>query len=95
MSPVTPEPETAIPEEGDVVARCSYCDRPFLNQRLHDLHLGEMHPETCTADQLETYRDAVERERDDIYLFHIKAVVTLGVLYTASVIGYTALSTLF
>jgi uncharacterized C2H2 Zn-finger protein len=81
-----PEPATAVPDGEEPAARCPHCDRPFRNEHAHDLHVGELHEPT--TGERDRYEAALERERDDLWLFHARAVIGLGVTYTATVILY-------
>jgi uncharacterized C2H2 Zn-finger protein len=90
----TTEPATP-PVEADVdgleeVYRCPRCDRPFRRERQRDLHLGEAHGDLDDK-QREAYEAAAEAEADDLFFFHIKIVVALGVLYSSTVLLYTAI----
>jgi len=79
--------DTTIPD-GATPERCPHCGRPFPTGRLRDLHVGERHDPT--DEERERYESAIEQERDDLWLFHAKAVVALGVTYAATVILYMA-----
>jgi len=81
-----PEPETEVPDDETPATTCPYCDRPFRNDHARDLHVGEHHDPTDP--ERERYEAALERERDDLWLFHARAVVGLGVIYAATVILY-------
>jgi len=76
-----PEPAVVIPEGEEPAARCRYCDRPFRDERLHALHLGEAHPEACSDDERERYEAIYDEENHDLFTFHVKVVVTLLVTY--------------
>ena len=75
------EPELAVPEDDQPAATCPYCDRPFRTERLYTLHLGEAHPEACSEDEREAYREVYEEESHDLFTFHAKVVVSLLLLY--------------
>jgi hypothetical protein len=81
-----PEPETHVPDDETPAAACPYCDRPFRSEHARDLHVGERHDPTDA--ERERYEAALERERDDLWLFHARAVVGLGVTYAGTVILY-------
>jgi hypothetical protein len=81
-----PEPATRVPEDDDPVAACPYCDRPFQGEHARDLHVGEAHDPT--PEERDRYEAALDVERDDLWLFHARAVIGLGVTYTATVILY-------
>lgn len=82
-----PDPATRVPADEDPVASCPYCERPFRSVHARDLHVGESH-EDVTDDERDRYERALETERDDLWLFHAKAVVALGTTYSATVILY-------
>ncbi|MFB6304419.1 MAG: DNA-binding protein [Haloferacaceae archaeon] len=88
MTRATPDPEFDVPADRPPAARCRYCDRPFADERARDLHRGEVHPERCTEAELEAYEAARSAEREDLFYFHLKTVVALGVLYAAMVLLY-------
>jgi hypothetical protein len=86
MNPPAPETRdlpaatTRVPTDHGVTAHCPHCDRPFPTENDRDLHMGERHPDAMTESQRAAYEAAREQERDDLYLFHIKVIFTLGVL---------------
>jgi hypothetical protein len=77
-------------EEIETVHDCPRCGRPFRRERQRDLHLGEAHGD-LTDDEQAAYEDATEAETDDLFFFHMKVVVALGVLYSSTVLLYTAI----
>ncbi len=77
----TPEPAVAVPEGEDPAARCRHCDRPFRDERLYALHLGEAHPDDCSDAERERYEAIYDEENHDLFTFHVKVVVTLLVTY--------------
>ncbi len=84
-------PTTLVPADADVAARCPYCERPFVEERLRDLHVGETHRERCTDTERETYEQAREAERDDLFTYHIYVVIALGLIYALMVLGLMVL----
>ncbi|WP_255198335.1 DUF7410 domain-containing protein [Halorarius litoreus] len=84
--PVTPE--TVVPADETPVARCPYCERPFRSQRAHDLHVGEDHADRCTDAEAEAYDAAWDDETDELFGFHMKVFVAIGVLHTVIVLAY-------
>lgn len=86
MTDATPIPETDVPDGESVAARCSYCDRPFSEARLCELHVGETHGDRCTDAEWTTYESAREAERDDLFTYHFLVVITLGVTYVVMVL---------
>ena len=83
-----PSRDTAVPADEAPAAACPHCECPFTSEHARDLHVGEHHDPTPA--ERERYEDALETERDDLWLFHAKAVVALGVTYAATVILYMA-----
>ncbi len=82
------DPPVSVPGGETPTATCPYCDRPFTSDRARDLHLGEVHDDELDTVQCDAVEMAREAERDDLFLFHIKTVMALGVIYTAMVILY-------
>ena len=85
----TPDVEVDVDDEA-AVHRCPRCDRPFRAERQRDLHLGESHDDLAD-DERAAYEAAAEAEDDDLFFFHMKVVITLGVLYSSTVLLYTAI----
>lgn len=81
MSRSRAEPEFVVPEDEPAEARCPHCDRPFRTERLYDLHLGEIHPEACSEEELEAYEEAYDAESRDLFTFHAKIAVALLLLF--------------
>lgn len=79
--------DTEVPEDREAID-CPYCGRPFADARSRHLHVGEEHPEECTEKEREAYEDADEAEKEDLFVYHLKAVVIIGVLWAAFVILY-------
>jgi len=77
----TPGPNVAVPEGEQPAARCRHCERPFKNERLYALHLGEVHPDACSDAERERYEAIYDEENHDLFTFHVKVVVTLLVTY--------------
>ncbi len=85
---LTPE-ESRVPEDReDPVAECPYCGRPFEDSRARTLHVGEVHREACTDEERAAYEEADEAEVDDLFVYHLKAVVAIGLTWAAFVILY-------
>ncbi|WP_331236444.1 DUF7410 domain-containing protein [Natronorarus salvus] len=87
------EPEFAIPDDERPASRCPHCERPFRTDRLADLHLGEVHSESCSEAERESYEEAYREESHDLFTFHAKVVVSLlllyfGVSYTYAVVWH-------
>jgi hypothetical protein len=83
-----PDPATDVPPDEAPIATCPHCERPFRSVHARDLHVGELHADAATDTERERYERAIETERDDLWLFHAKAVVGLGITYSATVILY-------
>ncbi|MDY6817590.1 MAG: DNA-binding protein [Halobacteriales archaeon] len=85
---MTADIDTAVPDGETPAATCPYCDRPFRSERSRDLHLGRSHPDQCSETEWGAYEAADEEERDELFFFHMKVVVALGVLYSVGVLVY-------
>lgn len=86
---VIPDLEVDL-DDADDVERCPRCDRPFRTPRQRDLHLGESHDD-LDGEERAAYEAAAESESDDLFVFHMKVVIGLGVLYSTTVLLYTAI----
>jgi hypothetical protein len=84
-----PQPPTDVPAD-ESPAECPHCERPFRTGHARDLHVGEHHDEAWSEGEQDAYEGALERERDDLWFFHARAVVALGVIYAGTVILYMA-----
>ena len=82
------QPRTEVPSDEEPAARCRLCDRPFPTTERHALHMGEVHGEDLTAAERDRYEDARESESDDLFLYHLKVIATLGTLYAVLVLVY-------
>jgi NAD-dependent SIR2 family protein deacetylase len=80
--------DTDVPPDREAPAACPYCDRPFASVRARNLHVGEVHPEQCTDAERRAYEDADDQEMDELFLYHIKAVVVIGVTWGLVVMLY-------
>lgn len=88
---VPEQPDVEVDLDGiDEVHECPRCGRPFRRERQRDLHLGEAHDD-LTEEEQAAYEAADEAESDDLFFFHMKVVVGLGVLYSSTVLLYTAI----
>ncbi|PSQ50713.1 hypothetical protein BRD12_04365 [Halobacteriales archaeon SW_12_67_38] len=81
-------PDTAIPDAETPAAQCPYCSRPFRTEQACTLHLGDAHGEAWTDDERAAYEAAVEDESDDLFVFHLKVVGALSLLYAVYVLAY-------
>lgn len=81
-------PETRIPADQRPAGRCPYCQRPFPTERLHALHIGDVHPHQCTDEERESYEQACDDETDELFLYHFKIVGALGITYALFVVAY-------
>lgn len=79
---------TEVPADVEPAGRCPYCQRPFPTERRLSLHLGEIHEDVLTDSEQAAYEEALAAERDDLFYFHMKVVVVLGVLYALTVLLY-------
>lgn len=83
--------EVRVPD-GETANRCPHCSRPFRSERLLALHVGDFHAEACSADQREAYEKAMEAEREDLFLYHLKVVAALVAVYAFLLLSYMAVS---
>ncbi|WP_205254574.1 MULTISPECIES: hypothetical protein [Halorussus] len=83
--------EVRVPD-GETPTRCPHCRRPFRSERLLALHVGDLHTEACSVDQREAYEDALEAEREDLFLYHLKVVAALVAVYAFLLLSYMAVS---
>lgn len=88
MSATTPIPETAVPAGETPAGSCPYCDRPFATERQRDLHIVEQHPAVASDDERAAAEAANEAEVDELFFYHMKVIVAIGLLYSALVIVY-------
>lgn len=75
-----------VPE--DDVADCPYCERPFASVHQRDLHRGEVHDDALDEEEREAYEAAIDEERDQLWMYHFKAVVVLLVVYMLTGLAY-------
>jgi len=77
--------DTTIPD-GATPERCPHCGRPFPTGRLRDLHVGERHDPT--EGERAAYESAREAESDELFVYHLKIVAAMVVLFFAFSYGY-------
>ncbi|MFC7078987.1 DUF7410 domain-containing protein [Halorussus caseinilyticus] len=88
---VVSDSEVRVPD-AETPARCPHCRRPFRTERLRALHVGDSHAEDCSADQREAYDAALEAEREDLFVYHLKVVAGLVAVYAFFFFTYLAVS---
>lgn len=88
----TPVPDTDVPSDDRPVPRCPYCDRPFRRERERDLHVGEEHGDACTGEERTAYERADDAEVDELFLYHMKVVAAIALIYSGFVIVYMVLA---
>ena len=88
MTQNLPDPATHVPPDEEPTAVCAHCEQPFRSVHARDLHVGEVHGDDATETERERYERAIETERDDLWFFHARTVVALGVVYSTTVILY-------
>lgn len=81
-------PDVRLSDSQESIQRCPYCDRPFSSDRSHDLHLGEKHAERLTETERTRHEDAHEEEEEEMFIYHIKMVVLIGILWAGVVVLY-------
>lgn len=82
--------ETTVPENETPAARCPYCRRPFRSDRLYALHLGHAHWDDCTDAERDAYEGAYDAESDDLFVFHLKVIAALVLIYVVFTVTYAA-----
>jgi hypothetical protein len=80
-------PETAVPSDADA-ERCPYCDQPFPEARRLALHVGERHAGVHTDAERAAYESARDEEGDELFMYHLRVIAALGVLYAVLVLVY-------
>ena len=86
-----PDAELLVPD-GEIPARCPYCDRPFRTEQFLALHLGDDHSESWTDAERAAYEAAREDEADALFVYHLKTVAALVGLYAFFFMSYLAVS---
>lgn len=76
-----------VPPDEEPV-RCPKCGRPFRREQYRDLHLGDHDRESLSPLEREAHRAARDAEDDDLFLFHLKIVGALAILYAVLVLAY-------
>ena len=76
-----------VPVDADP-ALCPRCGRPFRREQYRDLHLGEHDLESLSSLERAAYEAARDAEDDDLFLFHLKIVGALAILYAMLVLAY-------
>ena len=89
MSTIT-DPDIDVPPGETPAAECAYCGRPFDAERARDIHVAQAHGTEATETELAAAEAAEESERDELFFYHIRVVVALGVIYSVLVIVYMA-----
>lgn len=84
--PTDPQPVTVVDEPGAV--RCDHCGRPFPDEHLLRLHRGERHLAALTDAERAAYESARDEETEELFLFHLKVIAAIGVLYALFVVVY-------
>jgi hypothetical protein len=80
-------PETTVPADSDA-DRCPYCDQPFPEGSRLALHVGERHGDACTDAEWTAYESARDEEGDELFMYHLRVIAALGVLYAVLVLVY-------
>ena len=73
--------EYDVPEGESPATRCPYCDRPFATERIATFHVGVEHADECSEDEREAYEAELEDEEHDLFTFHLKAAVSIFLIY--------------
>ncbi|MFC6734283.1 MULTISPECIES: hypothetical protein [unclassified Haladaptatus] len=86
MTTVTPD--TVVFETDPPAVYCPYCERPFDTDLTLALHVGEAHQDEWSDTDQTAYEDALAEEDDDLWLYHMKIVVGLAILYGVFIAAY-------
>jgi hypothetical protein len=87
-------PLTHVSEDRSPPARCRHCGRPFPTNRLHAIHLGQAHEDDLSDAEREAFEDAWDSESDELFMYHLKVIASLGALYAVLVLIYMVALTL-
>lgn len=79
MPTVTPEYD--VPDDESPATACPYCERPFRDKQSRVLHVGEVHHASCTGVEREAFEQVQEDERGELFYYHLKIVIALGVIW--------------
>ncbi|WP_252698611.1 DUF7410 domain-containing protein [Natronosalvus vescus] len=77
--PVT-DLEYDVPAEAEPET-CPHCGRPFQTAEQVTYHVGVVHDDTCSEGELEAFEAAREDESFELFTFHVKAAVTVFMVY--------------
>ena len=67
---------------------CPRCGAAFARERHRDLHLGQTHEGSLSAEEHEAYERAEAAEREELRLFRLKALAALVLVYFGFLILY-------
>ncbi len=73
--------ESYVPSGEEGVERCSYCGRPFRDEHIYWLHIGEIHSDECNDEEMERYNEEFSDETDALFNFHMKVIVGVFLVY--------------
>ncbi|MFC4542303.1 hypothetical protein ACFO5R_10220 [Halosolutus amylolyticus] len=73
--------EYDVPTDETPEHTCPYCDRPFRSERYLTFHVGSAHAEACSDSERELFDEARDDEQYDLFTFHVKAAVSVFMLY--------------
>ena len=82
------DPDILVRGTESPAVTCPYCNRPFDTQRSQALHLGEEHADQLTDTEQDAYYTAIEDEQAELWWYHMKVVVALGVTNGVVILGY-------
>lgn len=84
------DPETTVDAKESPAARCPHCGRPFTSERASALHVGDVHPEAATDAERDAYEDARDDEERELFYFHMKVIIALGIIHAFIFLLYMA-----
>lgn len=67
---------------------CPYCDRRERSAELLSLHVGQAHWDRATGVERDRYRDAYERESEQLWRFRLISAAVLVALYFGFLFAY-------
>ena len=88
MTTPVSSPDTVVLDDESPGAHCPYCERPFDTDRSCALHVGEAHNDEWTAQEQDAYEEAKTAEDSELWVYHMKVVIGLGITHGAIILAY-------
>jgi len=70
-----------VPADEDPATVCPYCGRPFREERYAVYHVGIVHEDEATPEEVQNFEAARDDEEFDLMTFHVKAAATVFLTY--------------